>query len=177
MNCLVHSILAHKIIHTGGVTTPRQTTRDEKQMTPPTTAPELDGFLCFDLYAASRAVTAAYRPILDELDLTYPQYLVLVVLWEREECAIKDLAAALRLDHGTLSPLLRRMEAARWLVRTRDAGDERSVRIRISARGAAMKPHLEDIQCAIGDAMGLTQDQFVTLSSLLRTMTEHLVTP
>ena len=140
-------------------------------------APELDGFLCFDLYAASRAVTAAYRPILQDLDLTYPQYLVLVVLWEREECAIKDLATALRLDHGTLSPLLRRMEAARWLVRARDADDERSVRVRLAARGAAMRPHLSDIQCAIGESMGLSGEQFAILSGLLRSMTDHLVTP
>ncbi|MET9440837.1 MarR family transcriptional regulator [Streptomyces sp. NPDC006610] len=72
----------------------------------------LDEQLCFALYAAQRAVTAAYRPLLDELGLTYPQYLVLLVLWERGETTVKDLAAALRLDYGTVSPLLKRLQAA-----------------------------------------------------------------
>ncbi|MCY7395722.1 MAG: MarR family transcriptional regulator [Nocardioides sp.] len=144
-------------------------------MTPTATAPELEELVCFDLYAASRAVTAAYRPILGELGLTYPQYLLLVVLWERDECSIKDLATTLRLDHGTLTPLLRRMESARLLVRARDDVDERSVRVRLAERGAALRPHLEDIQCRIGDALGLTVDEIAILSTLLRTMTAYLL--
>ena len=75
-------------------------------------APPLAEQLCFDLYAASRAVTAAYRPALTELGLTYPQYLVLIVLWEHDSRTVRELAAHLRLDHGTLTPLLKRMEAS-----------------------------------------------------------------
>ena len=74
----------------------------------------LDEQLCFALYAAQRAVTAAYRPLLDELGLTYPQYLVLLVLWERGETTVKELAAALRLDYGTVSPLLKGWRRPVW---------------------------------------------------------------
>src|SRR4051812_33183077 len=100
--------------------------------TPQATPEELDELLCFDLYAVSRAVTAAYRPILGELGLTYPQYLVLVVLWAREQVPIKELAAALRLDHATLTPLLRRMADAGLLARTRSTTDERSVTVSLA---------------------------------------------
>ena len=77
-------------------------------------APPLAEQLCFDLYAASRAVTAAYRPVLTELGLTYPQYLVLIVLWEHQSRTVRELAVHLRLDHGTLTPLLKRMERSAW---------------------------------------------------------------
>jgi DNA-binding transcriptional ArsR family regulator len=95
----------------------------------------LDEQLCFALYAAQRAVTAAYRPLLDELGLTYPQYLVLLVLWERGETTVKELAAALRLDYGTVSPLLKRLEAAGLVRRERSARDERSVLVAVTGRG------------------------------------------
>jgi MarR family transcriptional regulator, organic hydroperoxide resistance regulator len=84
-------------------------------------SPLLDDQLCFALYAAQRAVTAAYRPVLEELGLTYPQYLVLLVLWERGETTVKELAAALRLDYGTMSPLLKRLESAGVVRRERAA--------------------------------------------------------
>ncbi|MET7441478.1 MarR family transcriptional regulator, partial [Streptomyces sp. NPDC005568] len=87
----------------------------------------LDDQLCFALYAAQRALTAAYRPLLEDLGLTYPQYLVMLVLWERGETTVKDLAGALRLDYGTVSPLLKRLESAGLLRRERSARDERSV--------------------------------------------------
>ena len=93
----------------------------------------LDDQLCFALYAAQRAVTAAYRPLLDELGLTYPQYLVLLVLWERGETTVKDLASALRLDYGTMSPLLKRLEAAGLVRRERSSRAERSRRTRPAA--------------------------------------------
>ena len=79
----------------------------------------LDDQLCFALYAAQRAVTAAYRPLLDEIGLTYPQYLAMLVLWERGEVAVKELGAALKLDYGTVSPLLKRLEAAGLVRRER----------------------------------------------------------
>ncbi|CAN5687699.1 MarR family transcriptional regulator [soil metagenome] len=135
---------------------------------------ELEELLCFDLYAASRAVTAAYRPILGELGLTYPQYLVLVVLWAREEVSIKQLAEHLRLDHGTLTPLLRRMEGAELLTRERSRSDERSVLVRLAPGGEALRPHLEDIQCRVADALGIELPQVVALRDLLRTVTAHL---
>lgn len=99
----------------------------------------LDEQLCFALYAAQRALTAAYRPLLEELELTYPQYLVLLVLWERGETPIKDLATALHLDYGTVSPLLKRLEMAGLVRRERSAHDERSVLVACTERGTALR--------------------------------------
>jgi DNA-binding MarR family transcriptional regulator len=99
----------------------------------------LDEQLCFALYAAHRAVTAAYRPLLDELGLTYPQYLVLLVLWDRGETTVKELASALRLDYGTMSPLLKRLETAGLVHRARAAHDERTVLIALTGRGEELR--------------------------------------
>ena len=99
----------------------------------------LDDQLCFALYAAQRAVTAAYRPLLEDLGLTYPQYLVLLVLWERGEITVKELAGALRLDYGTVSPLLKRLESAGLVRRERSESDERSVLIACTVRGEELK--------------------------------------
>lgn len=87
----------------------------------------LDDQLCFALYAASRAMTARYRPLLDDLGLTYPQYLVMLVLWEERRCTVSRIGSRLRLDSGTLSPLLKRLESAGLVRRERDTRDERSV--------------------------------------------------
>ena len=134
----------------------------------PPTAEELDELLCFDLYAAQRAVTAAYRPVLGRLGLTYPQYLVLVLLWGRGDCTVREVADALRLDHGTLTPLLRRMETSGLLTRTRGTDDERTVRLRLTAVGLELEAHRDDVQCQIADAMGLHARAVVTLQRLLR---------
>ncbi|MFH9859794.1 MarR family winged helix-turn-helix transcriptional regulator [Streptomyces sp. NPDC017202] len=115
----------------------------------------LDEQLCFALYAAQRAVTAAYRPILDDLGLTYPQYLVLLVLWERGETTVKELAAALRLDYGTVSPLLKRLEAAGLVHRERSARDERSVLVACTGRGEALKERAERVPGALLASTGL----------------------
>jgi MarR family transcriptional regulator, organic hydroperoxide resistance regulator len=111
--------------------------------------------LCFALYAASRAVTNYYRPLLDELGITYPQYLVLLVLWERGEITVKDLGAQLQLDSGTLSPLLKRLEGAGLLHRTRRADDERSVSVSLTERGEALRGKANCLPQAIQAAMGL----------------------
>ncbi|WP_105974604.1 MarR family winged helix-turn-helix transcriptional regulator [Streptomyces geranii] len=102
-------------------------------------SPRLDDQLCFALYAAQRAVTAAYRPLLDELGITYPQYLVLLVLWERGEVTVKELGTALCLDYGTVSPLLKRLEAAGLVRRERSALDERSVSVRVTRHGGELR--------------------------------------
>jgi DNA-binding MarR family transcriptional regulator len=99
----------------------------------------LDDQLCFALYSASRAVTAAYRPLLDELGLTYPQYLVLLVLWEEEPCTVGHLGSRLHLDSGTLSPLLKRLESAGLVRRQRTAEDERRVQISLTLAGRALE--------------------------------------
>ncbi len=131
----------------------------------------LEDLLCFDLYAASRAVTALYRPMLDRLGLTYPQYLVLVALSPGERATVTRIAAALSLDHGTLTPLLRRMEGAGLLTRTRSVEDERRVEISLTASGEAMRRRFEDVQCVVGDAMGLSRDEFQGMQRSLQTLT------
>lgn len=134
----------------------------------PPSAEELDELLCFDLYAAQRAVTAAYRPVLGRLGLTYPQYLVLVLLWGRGEATVREVAEALRLDHGTLTPLLRRMEGAGLLTRTRGRTDERTVLVGLTPAGADLERHRDDVQCQIADAIGLHERDMATLQRLLR---------
>ena len=94
----------------------------------------LDAQLCFALYAASRATTAAYREPLAELGLTYPQYLVLLVLWEEEGLSVKEIGQRLHLDSGTLTPVLKRLEEAGFVRRRRDAQDERQVRVELDRK-------------------------------------------
>jgi DNA-binding MarR family transcriptional regulator len=117
--------------------------------------PLLDQQLCFALYAAQRAVTAAYRPLLEELGLTYPQYLVLLVLWERGETTVKDLAGALRLDYGTVSPLLKRMEGAGLVRRERSPHDDRSVLVAGTGRAEELRERAACVPGALLTATGL----------------------
>ncbi|GAA4078625.1 MarR family transcriptional regulator [Streptomyces shaanxiensis] len=123
----------------------------------------LDEQLCFALYAAQRAVTAAYRPLLDELGLTYPQYLVLLVLWERGETTVKELAAALRLDYGTVSPLLKRLEAAGLVRRERSARDERSVLVAVTGEGERLRERAECVPGTLLAATGLGEPEVARL--------------
>lgn len=105
----------------------------------------LDRQVCFALYAASRVVTAAYRPLLEPLGLTYPQYLVMLVLWERGTIAVGEISMALHLDSGTLSPLLKRLEAGGLVRRRRSADDERRVLIELTDEGRALRARAVDI--------------------------------
>ena len=134
----------------------------------------LDDQLCFALYAASRAVTARYRPLLDELGLTYPQYLVMLVLWEQDAISVRELGAALQLESSTLSPLLKRLEANGLLHRERRPDDERSVAIRLSEEGARLRDRAATVPVSIGDAMGLTPEQDALTKQLLRLLTANV---
>ncbi|MBS2939132.1 MarR family transcriptional regulator [Nocardioides sp. J2M5] len=142
-----------------------------------TRAVPLDDQLCFDLYAASRAVTAAYRPVLTDLGITYPQYLVLIVLWEHDERTVRDIATQLRLDHGTLTPLLKRMEAGGLVERRRDDADERLVVVSLARRGEALRRHAEDIHCGMVEQLGLTSEEFEDLQATLRILTARVSAP
>jgi DNA-binding MarR family transcriptional regulator len=144
-----------------------------------TTTPEdrtsaVDDLLCFALYAASRAVTTAYRPLLQDLGLTYPQYLVMVALWERGSMPVKDLGDALQLDYGTLTPLLKRLEAAGLITRQRRVDDERSVQVGLTPEGSAMRSATSGITTAIGDAMGLPEAEIDRLRVSLRRLTANV---
>lgn len=105
----------------------------------------LDGHLCFALYAASNHMTRLFAPFLQKLDLTYPQYLVLVVLWERGAQGVGDLAALLRMDFGTLSPMLKRLEAKELLTRRRQASDERRVLVDLTPKGVSLRKRTEQM--------------------------------
>lgn len=137
---------------------------------------ELRRQVCFALYAASRAVTDVYRPILDALGLTYPQYLVLLVLWARDEAAptVSELGAELRLDSGTLSPLLKRLEVAGLVARHRSADDERRVRITLTDAGRALQERAGDVPHRVAAATGLTLDELVALRDTLTRVTETI---
>ncbi|MFC9961829.1 MarR family winged helix-turn-helix transcriptional regulator [Streptomyces nigra] len=134
----------------------------------------LDDQLCFALYAASRAVTARYRPLLEELGLTYPQYLVMLALWEQDSISVRELGAALQLESSTLSPLLKRLEAGGLLRRERRPDDERSVALRLTEAGAALRERAAAVPLAIGDAMGLTTEQDALAKELLRLITANV---
>ncbi|WP_460107916.1 MarR family winged helix-turn-helix transcriptional regulator [Streptomyces sp. YKOK-J1] len=134
----------------------------------------LDDQLCFALYAAQRAVTAAYRPLLDDLGLTYPQYLVLLVLWERGETSVKELAGALRLDYGTISPLLKRLAAAGLVRRERAAGDERSVLVACTGRGEQLRERAARVPGALLTATGLGAEDTALLREALWRLTERV---
>ncbi|HEY0706342.1 MAG TPA: MarR family transcriptional regulator [Polyangia bacterium] len=128
----------------------------------------LSSLLCFDLYAASRAVTKAYRAFLDPLGLTYPQYLVMTALWEESPLGVKDLSERLALDSGTLSPLLKRLEAAGLVTRTRSQEDERSVSIALSTAGKTLRAKLPVVCEGIGARFGMKADEARRLQTILR---------
>jgi DNA-binding MarR family transcriptional regulator len=123
--------------------------------------------LCFALYAASRAVTQLYRPLLEELGLTYPQYLVMLVLWERGEMTIGELADTLQLDYGTLSPMLKRLASAGLLERRRAADDERVVRVTLTDAGQKLKSSAQPVCQAVVDSYGLDAREFRELRANL----------
>ena len=125
----------------------------------------LDNQLCFALYSTSLAMTRLYKPLLDELDLTYPQYLAMLVLWERDGLMVSELGERLYLDSGTLTPLLKRLEACGLVARIRDVQDERRVHITLTPAGRKLKARAAGIpgcilsasQCSIPELISLTQ--------------------
>src|SRR5215210_637959 len=132
---------------------------------PPSVA--LDDQLCFALYAASRAVTARYRPMLEELGLTYPQYLVMMLLWEQDNQTVGQLGGRLALDSGTLSPLLKRLTAAGLVTRHRRTDDERSVSVRLTEAGRALQGPACSISAEMIDAIGFDAAEFDHLKQRL----------
>ena len=109
----------------------------------------LDNQLCFSLYAAANAIKKAYRPLLDRLGLTYPQYLILIVLWKDDGQKVSDIGHRLNLDSGTLTPVLKRLEASGLVTRTRRLQDEREVEIRLTATGRTLREQALQVRCEI----------------------------
>lgn len=137
-------------------------------------APRLDRQVCFALYSASKAATAVYRPVLDELGLTYPQYLVMLVLWENEPRSVRELGTELGLDSGTLSPLLKRLEALGFVERRRSAEDERRVEIHLSDAGRALSLRAGAVPQRLADAAGLSAAELAQLHDTLGRLTAAL---
>jgi DNA-binding MarR family transcriptional regulator len=134
----------------------------------------LDRQICFSLHAAARALNGVYRTALKDLGLTYPQYLVMLVLWENGELPVKKIGERLRLDSGTLSPLLKRLEAAGLVERRRSPDDERSVTVRPTAEGVALRARALAVPRAIASSTGLSLDEIVDLRARLNAVTAHL---
>jgi MarR family transcriptional regulator, organic hydroperoxide resistance regulator len=134
----------------------------------------IDSQLCFALYSASRAMTAAYRPILAELNLTYPQYLVLLVLWEDGPVTVRRLGERLQLDSGTLSPLLKRLELNGFIRRERSKDDERLVEVTLTAAGRRLEQRAQCIPAELGSATGITEKQATELRDAVRQLTDAL---
>ncbi|MDP4532375.1 MarR family transcriptional regulator [Marinobacter salarius] len=134
----------------------------------------LDNQLCFALYAANRAITARYRPLLAELNLTYPQYLVMLVLWEAGEngqtVRVSDLGKRLRLDSGTLTPLLKRLAERDLVTRLRDTTDERVVTVAPTEKGSAMRQQARDIPGRLLCGTGIDHERIVELREELRSV-------
>lgn len=139
-----------------------------------TPSPALDEQICFALYNASRAITLRYRELLGPLGLTYPQYLVLLVLWERGTTGVGSLGTRLELDSGTLSPLLRRLEVAGLVTRTRSTSDERTVEVALTDRGAELRSHANHIPEQICAATGLDLPDLQKLQQQIAELAESV---
>ncbi len=139
-------------------------------MTAPLAVPRLDQQLCFAIYGAGQAMTRAYKALLAPLGLTYPQYLVMLVLWEHGELAVNEIGARLGLDSGTLTPLLKRMQAGGFVRRQRAPEDERIVRISPTAAGLALQQAACRVMLDLGDKLGMTQDQADDLRERLKAL-------
>lgn len=134
----------------------------------------LDNQLCFALYSASLAMTKLYKPLLDRLGLTYPQYLVMLVLWERDALTVGELGERLFLDSGTLTPLLKRLEAAGLVSRSRAADDERRVVVTLTDAGRALREQAIEVPIQVSCAVQCTREEMTELRQRLHTLRERL---
>ncbi|WP_328891076.1 MarR family winged helix-turn-helix transcriptional regulator [Streptomyces sp. NBC_00316] len=134
----------------------------------------LEDQMCFALYAAQRAMTNRYRPLLDEFNLTYPQYLVMLVLWEHGTLPIKTLGTLLQLDYGTLTPLLKRLQTHGLIRRERQIQDERSVHITLTEQGTELRERARTIPTAMAEAVRFTPRETEEVKTLLEDLTTNL---
>lgn len=140
----------------------------------PQDALALDQQLCFALYATSLSMTKLYKPVLQPLGLTYPQYLVMLVLWEGQELGVSALGERVMLDSGTLTPLLKRLEAAGLVARLRDAADERRVRIALTRQGHALRQKAATVPRQMVALSGCTLDEVSRLTQRLHALRRQL---
>ena len=136
---------------------------------------QLDNQLCFALYSTSLAMTKLYKPLLDELGLTYPQYLAMLVLWEKDGLMVSELGERLYLDSGTLTPLLKRLEASGLVSRLRDVADERRVHITLTPAGRKLKALAAKIPGCILTASQCSMPELVALTQQVQALRERLL--
>ena len=134
----------------------------------------LDNQLCFALYSASLAMTKLYKPLLEELGLTYPQYLVMLVLWEADGVMVSEIGHRLSLDSGTLTPLLKRLEAAGLISRMRDVQDERRVHIHLTQAGRKLKTRAAKVPACVAAASQCPLPDIVQLTKQVRALRDRL---
>lgn len=135
---------------------------------------QLDRQLCFALYSASHAMSKAYKPHLEALGLTYPQYVAMLVLWERDGLTVSEIGERLYLDSGTLTPLLKRLEAAGYISRLRDVADERRVLIQLTAAGRKLKAKAAPIPGCMFAAMQCTPSELGALTRQIQQLRDRL---
>ncbi len=135
---------------------------------------KLDRQLCFALYSATNSITRMYRGLLDEYDLTYPQYLVLVVLWEKDGIAIKEVMKRLNLDSGTLSPIIKRLQIAGLVEKVRTDKDERIVRLLLTDKARKLQPMIADVQNQVACQTELSSEEFFELLDRLNQLAASL---
>lgn len=135
---------------------------------------KIDDLLCFSLYSANHALTRLYRPLLAPLGLTYPQYLVLVALWELDDQKVSDLGKRLDLETNTLTPLLKRMESAGYLTRRRNPEDERSLIVSLTDKGKALQAEAQEISTCVIEAMGGDLNELIELRDRVNALRARL---
>ncbi|MDR6631227.1 MarR family winged helix-turn-helix transcriptional regulator [Acinetobacter lwoffii] len=134
---------------------------------------KLDNQLCFPLYSLSKEITNQYRPFLEAIDLTYPQYLVMMVLWEKDSLSVNEIGQRLHLDSGTLTPLLKRLEQKQLLKRERASDDERRVTITLTDTGNALQQQAKDIPAKMAERMVMSKEEATVLRNVVKRLTSN----
>lgn len=135
---------------------------------------KLENQLCFPLYACSKEIVRKYKPFLDEIDLTYTQYIAMMVLWEHKEINVKDMGAYLYLDSGTLTPVLKKLEQKGYVARKRDVQDERVLQITITEEGEALKEKAVNIPAKLGSCVSLEPEEAIKLHEILHKILKNI---
>ncbi|PIF75438.1 DNA-binding MarR family transcriptional regulator [Variovorax sp. 54] len=141
---------------------------------PPDEMLKLDNQLCFAVYSASLAMTRLYKPLLEKLQLTYPQYLVMLALWEQDGPTVSALGERLSLDSGTLTPLLKRLEANGYVSRVRDVADERRVHIMLTAPGRKLKTRAANVPACLMAAAECSVPELIALTQQIQTLRDRI---
>jgi DNA-binding MarR family transcriptional regulator len=143
--------------------------------TPSAKRPELADFMCFAIYSANLAYSKVYKPVLDELGLTYTQYLAIIALWEQDHQTVKQLSERLFLEPSTMTPVLKRLEAMAYVQRSRDPKDERNVRIALTEAGTALRVKGLGMRQAVVNASGLAPEEFEVLQKSVARLRDNLL--